>query len=70
MEELIVKALELAGYTVKPTVDNLVECFKDYVDTGMFSNLYLEGGKVYFENGEELDSWRTMAKGLIRYCRR
>lgn len=64
------KALEVAGYAVKPTVENLVSCFKDYVDAGVWHNLHLDEDAVYHDNGEELNDVKSMARSLIRYCRR
>jgi hypothetical protein len=41
MEKLITRALENAGYEEAPTESNLINCFKDYVASGIWSNLKL-----------------------------
>ena len=38
----IIKALDNAGYEGEPNEYNLIECFRDYVDAGIWSNLDLE----------------------------
>lgn len=43
--ELIQKALIKAGYDVEPTEENLRECFGDYADCGVWSNIELEDVK-------------------------
>ena len=67
MEELIVKALELAGYAVQPTVENLRQCFLDYVDAGVFRDLHVEQAQDEIAHGEI--GVKQMAKALIRYCK-
>lgn len=67
MEELIVKALELAGYAVQPTVENLRQCFLDYVDSGVWHNLDLQQAQDEIAHGEI--GVKQMAKALIRYCK-
>lgn len=52
MEELIQKALRYSGYPGKPTEENLIECFLDYVDCSQFANLDLDEAKDLIEEGE------------------
>jgi hypothetical protein len=40
--ELIQKALTVAGYNCEPTEQNLRECFGDYVDSRIWSNVEQE----------------------------
>lgn len=42
-DEKIRRALDHAGYThVQATPENLIECFRDYVDAGTWRDLTLE----------------------------
>ena len=67
MEELILHALESVGYHgLEPTIDNFIQCFHDFVDSGIWGNLHLHEGHVYFDNGDELTEVKTMTKGLLR----
>ena len=52
MRELIQKALNRCGYDGDPTEENLVNCFLDYVDSGVFGNLDLDQAKDLIEDGE------------------
>lgn len=63
--KLISTALKVAGYDAEPTAENLIQCFKDYVDGGAWSNLHFESGQVFWDNGEVVDSVVQMAKALI-----
>jgi len=57
-QNLIRRALDAAGYHhEQTTMENLVSCFSDYVDAGVWSNLTLED----IEDLSMLD----MARGLI-----
>ena len=41
--EMIRQALDHAGYEhVEATPENLIECFRDYVDAGVWENLTLD----------------------------
>lgn len=67
MEELIARALEVAGYGVAPTIENLRECFLDYVDSGVWRDLGLEDAEEGVRSGEI--TVKQICKALIRYCR-
>lgn len=62
------KALTLAGYECEPTESNLIECFKDYVDAGIWSNLDLDEVDDMIADNEL--TVIHMCNALIRYCRR
>lgn len=65
MNNLIQKALDKAGYDSEPTESNLIECFLDYVDSGVFADLTSEEAKEMITN-EEL-TIKQMCNALIRY---
>jgi hypothetical protein len=52
MTDLIHKALKRAGYDCEPTEENLIECFLDYVDAGIWHNLDYDEAKEDIEDGE------------------
>lgn len=53
MENFIRKALDRSGYThLEPTEENLIECFLDYVDNGVFGNLDYDEAKQEIEDGD------------------
>lgn len=64
MTDLIVRALANAGYDDDPTVENLVRCFLDYVDCGVFGNLDYEEAKE--EIGEGSITVEDMCRNLIK----
>jgi hypothetical protein len=67
LEELILHALEAVGYHgLEPTVENLIQCFHDFVDAGIWHDLNLQDGHVYFSNGDELTDVKSIMKELLR----
>jgi hypothetical protein len=43
VNQLIEKALNKVGYGHnQPTISNLIDCFKDYVDAGTWSNIEMD----------------------------
>jgi hypothetical protein len=69
--ELFTKALDLAGYIdLKPTEESMIECFGDYVDAGIWSNITMdyETGIAHLDNDNEPLTTRQMAWNLIRVC--
>jgi hypothetical protein len=53
MKDLIQKALDRSGYSyMEPTEENLVHCFLDYVDHGVFGNLDVEEAEDLIKDGE------------------
>lgn len=68
---MIIRALEIAGYASEhASAERLMDCFKDYVAEGYFENLDLVDGNVYGDNGELIDDWKMVAKGMIHALRR
>ncbi|ATF13671.1 hypothetical protein A616_17285 [Brevibacillus brevis X23] len=63
-QRLITKALNKAGYTCEPTTSNLIDCFKDYVDAGIWSDLELDDIDCMIANGEL--TINQMCRALIR----
>jgi hypothetical protein len=51
MRNLIQRALDKCGYECEPSVDNLRECFIDYVSCGVFGNLTVEEAEEEIEDG-------------------
>jgi hypothetical protein len=64
----IIKALDYAGYDCEPTEYNLIECFRDYVDSGIWSNLDLEEADDMIASNEL--TVKQMCNAIIRYCRK
>ena len=64
MSNLIQKALTKAGYDSQPTESNLTECFLDYVDSGVFSNLTTDEAEDMIEEGEL--TVNDMCRALLR----
>ena len=62
--QLIQLALENAGYDCEANANNLIKCFRDYVDDGAWSNLDLNEVDDMLQNGELTVS--EMCKALIR----
>lgn len=53
MKELVQKVLDRCGYShLEPTEDNLVECFLDYVDGGVFGNLTVDEAREDIDSGD------------------
>lgn len=53
MEELIRKTLNHCGYSdAEPTRNELIACFLDYCDSGVFRNLSYDEAKELIEDGE------------------
>lgn len=52
MKDLIQKVLDHCGYEGEPTERNLIECFLDYVDGGVFGNLTVEEAEEEINDGE------------------
>lgn len=62
MNSLYRAALDAAGYChLDATDQNVRDCFIDYVDAGVFSNLSIE-------DVDDL-TLQEMAAGLIKYCK-
>ena len=64
MSNLIQKALSKAGYDSQPTESNLTECFLDYVDSGVFSNLTTDEAEDMITDGEI--TINDMCRALMR----
>jgi hypothetical protein len=64
MRELIQKVLDHCGYEGEPTEELLIECFLDYVDSGVFGNLDYDEAKNLIEDGEI--SVKTMCSNLLK----
>ena len=64
MTNLIQQALSKAGYDSQPTESNLVECFLDYVDSGIFSNLTSDEAEDMITDGEI--TVNDMCRALMR----
>lgn len=52
MTNIIQQALIKCGYDSQPTERNLTQCFLDYVDSGVFSNLTTDEAEDMIEEGE------------------
>ena len=52
MQQKIQQALDKAGYDGEPTAQNLTECFLDYADAGVWSNLDYDDAKEEIADGE------------------
>lgn len=53
MKELVEKVLDRCGYShLEPTEENLIECFLDYCDHGVFGNLSYDEAKEEIESGD------------------
>lgn len=52
MKDLIQKVLDHCGYEGEPTESNLIECFLDHVDGGVFGNLTVEEAEEEINDGE------------------
>jgi hypothetical protein len=65
VKELIQKALDRSGYGhFEPNEENLVNCFLDYVDHGVFGNLDYDEAKELIEEGEI--TLKMMCSNLIK----
>ena len=64
MTDLIQQALTKAGYDSQPTERNLAQCFLDYVDSGIFSNLTTDEAEDMITDGEI--TINDMCRALMR----
>ena len=64
---LYAEVLEAAGYEGEATIENVIECFLDYVDSGAFGSIDYEEAKQEIKNGDI--TIEQICKNMLRVCR-
>ena len=61
------EVLSAAGYEGDATIENVIECFLDYVDSGAFGSIDYDEAKQEIEDGDI--TIEQICKNMLRVCK-